>query len=207
MAREALTFLWVIKGGWKIRFNFGRNLASYLLTIFSPIRNEGLQKSPKIASWDANGGSCTIPIRGSKSIAHRFLNSHSSSRPCDFAGLWTTQNLSKIQTDHKVTMKMINMLAIACFILLSFHPCFINLHSRSTMARRDTGTIGMGVRWCDPSDGVTRRGWLNGLTDLCLYGRRANGLVAWKVSQCFTRFHKPQSLSYHYPIKFRDISA
>lgn len=28
------------------------------------------------------------------------------------------------------------------------------------MARCGTGTIGMGVRWCDPSDGVTRRGCL-----------------------------------------------
>lgn len=163
-----------------------------------------------IPSWDANRESCTMSIWGSKSVAHRFLNSHSSSRPCEFVGqfahLWNAQKLWKIQTDHNVTLKIYendqHVSYIACFILPPLssdcHQCFINLS-----LSKHNGTTWHRNHWHGSS--VMRSFWRcheARLPDKWTFVSTEGvptAWVAWKVSQCFTRFHKPQSFSRSIP--------
>ena len=209
MARGALTFLWVIHSGWKIRFYFARKII-YIIpfdNFLSHPKRRSAMILPifNIPSWDANGESCTIPIWGSTSVAHRFLNSHSSSRPCEFVGqvahLWNVQKLSKIQTDHKGPMKIYendqHASYIACFILLPLSSVF---HQPFTLEAQwhDVAQEPLAWEYGDAILLTVSRGAVAWLMDLCLHGRRANGLGCMKG---LTMFHKISQASIIFPFK------
>ena len=210
MAGGAVTFLWVIHSGSKIRFYFARKRI-YIIP-FDDFLSHPKRRSAmilpifNIPSWDANGESCTIPIWGSTSVAHRFLNSHSSSRPCEFVGqvahLWNVQKLSKIQTDHKVTMKIYendqHASYIACFILLPLSSVF---HQPFTLEAQwhDVAQEPLAWEFGDAILLTVSRGAVAWLTDLFLHGRRANGLGCMKGLTMLHEISQLPSFSHSIP--------